>query len=717
LSVPEEMEDDAISDGGEEDLSPEDYDRMMDGLEHIRATLGDENQSALTDQDIKDSLYEYYFDVEHAIEDLLGKQERRFAARERQGKLLTPSFTGKPLPLPPVDGEDDWSSTTDTTSGRHNVPLVRLTASDYLSSSEQETTRASTHPGTLYTITELTELSEDGRDWEPSPRHLPAPLDPYLQPGGSRATLLSSVTSDYGQLIERPSLHPDDLPPSPSPSALQRLSYQERSGSLTPTSRRTPSSSSDTALARNACDEAPPVDNLPDIPDLKSKSSLQRPLDPSQASLLSKQSAKTTERTGSEKKSKLSALASSRSSARSSVSSVSAKSYITETASDITYPVLRPSAASMVSLLPDKRLPSRPSSMSQTSESSLPTSVSRVVNEALQSAFALEAMDREAAKEPTTLSIPTSRHPSAWTSTPSGTPDVPPVPLKSPSQVASMLSSSPSRSPGPAPTESQTTASRSVPPPGSEQPQPRQLSKLARLAQAKAQEQTQAAKSKAQSSSQPGLILPRSHTEYLIPTANGPTATTAITTTYQSLSNLLPKEQSKLPPSMRYEAPPNPKRSPESPVTPKQSGQKQSKLAMKSKTARSKADSDHSIEPAIEPVIEVPIFSPKTVRTRASPSAFASLLVNDDLGHSEADDKERRRGERKRDGSRARKERGDEGQRRKNKEHTIAPLPPAPLPPLRGFAFDVPSPDDIVFNARKGTSLAHRSAASTASSR
>ncbi|KAJ2975249.1 hypothetical protein NUW54_g11763 [Trametes sanguinea] len=617
IDIHEEMEDDAISDGGEEDLSPEDYDRMMDGLEHIRAALGDENQSALTDQDIKDSLYEYYFDVEHAIEDLLGKQERRFAARERQD--LDPR--GKPLPLPPVDGEDDWSSTTDTTSGRHNVPLVRLTASDYLSSSEQETTRASTHPGTLYTITELTELSEDGRDWEPSPRHLPAPLDPYLQPGGSRATLLSSVTSDYGQvigLLERPSLHPDDLPPSPSPSALQRLSYQERPGSLTPTSRRTPSSSSDTALAPNASDEAPPVDNLPDIPDLKSKSSLQRPLDPSQVSLLSKQSAKTTEPTGSEKKSKLSALASSRSSARSSVSSVSAKSYITETASDITYPVLRPSAASMVSLLPDKRLPSRPSSMSQTSESSLPTSVSRVVNEALQSAFALEAMDREAAKEPTTLSIPTSRHPSAWTSTPSGTPDLPPVALKSSSQVASTLSPSSSRSTWPRTSHHPRLQRRVVvPPPGSEQPQPRQLSKLARLAQAKVQEQTQAAKSKAQPSSQPGLILPRSHTEYLIPTANGPTATTAITTTYQSLSNLLPKEQSKLPPSMRYEAPPNPKRSPESPASPRQSGQKQSKLAMKSKTARSKADSDHSIEPAISPVIEVPIFSPKTVRTRA----------------------------------------------------------------------------------------------------
>ena len=39
---------------------------------HDRAMLGDEPQSALTDDDIKASLYEYYFNVEQAMEDLLG---------------------------------------------------------------------------------------------------------------------------------------------------------------------------------------------------------------------------------------------------------------------------------------------------------------------------------------------------------------------------------------------------------------------------------------------------------------------------------------------------------------------------------------------------------------------------------------------------------------------------------------------------------------------
>ncbi|KAI0356515.1 hypothetical protein OH77DRAFT_1535381 [Trametes cingulata] len=699
IDIHEELEDDAISDGGEDDLSPEDYDRMMDGLEHIRATLGDERQSALTDQEIKDSLYEYYFDVEQAISDLLEKQERKFAARERQDS------DGKPLPPPPSDDEGDWSSTTDSTSGRHNVPFVRLTPSDQFS--DRATSYMPRH--TLSTISERTEQSEDGRGWDPPPPHSTQSVNPYLQPGGSRATLLSSVTTDYGQVIERPSIHPDEVVVSPSLSALHRLSREDSAGAPTPASGRTPSSSTDTITPPSASAEVPPMDNIPDIPDFRSKSSLQRPLAPSQTSLLSKKSQRTTENAGSEKKSKLSALASSRSSAKSSASSVSGRSYITESASDITYPALRPSAASMISLIPEKRLPSRPSSMSamsEQSESSVPTSMSRMVDEALKSALALEALDREAAKEPTTLSIPTSRPLSETTSTSSET--------ASPARTAVPLRRSSHPSPAPTPTPGPGS-----PPPGDSMPhapstspgQPRQLSKLARLAQAKAQEQSQAPKAKAPS--QPGLILPRSHTEYLIPTANGPTATTAITTTYQSLSSLLTKDQSRLPPSMQYPPPPNPRQA--SPSA-KSSEPKQSKLAMKSKSARSKMEPEPEFEPTISPVVEVPIFSPKAIRSRASPSAFASLLIDDDNGSPQADDlsrKHRHHHKHVRDHQRRHKERGDSDKMARHKERDIPPLPPAPLPPLRGFAFDVPSPDDIVFNARKGTSLGQRSTSST----
>lgn len=114
---------------------------------------------------------------------------------------------GKPLPPPPSDDEGDYSWVSDTSSGRHNIPLVRLTASDLLSSSEQETTRTSIQFGTLSTITEITERTEDSRDWVPSPHRPPPPLDPYAQPRGSHVTLLSSVSTDYGQVIGQCYVH------------------------------------------------------------------------------------------------------------------------------------------------------------------------------------------------------------------------------------------------------------------------------------------------------------------------------------------------------------------------------------------------------------------------------------------------------------------------------------------------------------------------------
>jgi hypothetical protein len=49
-------------------------------------------------------------------------------------------------------------------------------------------------------------------------------------------------------------------------------------------------------------------------------------------------------------------------------------------------------------------------------------------------------------------------------------------------------------------------------------------------------------------------------------------------------------------------------------------------------------------------------------------------------------------------------------------KHKSSPSKPAnmPLAPLGPFAFDIPSPDDIVFNARRGTSLASDASALTA---
>ena len=250
-------------------------------------------------------------------------------------------------------------------------------------------------------------------------------------------------------------------------------------------------------------------------------------------------------------------------------------------------------------------------------------------------------------------------------------------------------------------------------------PQPRQLSKLAKLAQAKAQEQ---GKAKSQSSqTHPGLILPRTTTEYLMPTANGPTATTAITTSYQSLSGLLSKHQVKLP--SQPTVAPLPRVS--SAGSAKSSEPRQSKLAMKSKSSRTKTSTEPEPEPEDAPVVEVPMFSSSAIRSRALPSAFATLLVNDEPDGASTPGSE---GTYLCQHHKAQRERGysnnsnrsrasdDDARPRSSRPGRIDSVLPPTMPSLRGFAFDVPSPDDIVYNARKGTSLAQRSTSSTASS-
>jgi hypothetical protein len=78
---------------------------LNDGLESVRAVLGPQEESGLEDSVIKDALWNEYFDVEKAIQWLLGmscfdmtrslhltssaeERERRQAAAERKGETL-----------------------------------------------------------------------------------------------------------------------------------------------------------------------------------------------------------------------------------------------------------------------------------------------------------------------------------------------------------------------------------------------------------------------------------------------------------------------------------------------------------------------------------------------------------------------------------------------------------------------------------------------------
>jgi hypothetical protein len=45
---------------------------MNDGLQHIRSIVGPQEQSEIEDSEIKNALWNVYFDVEHALQGLLG---------------------------------------------------------------------------------------------------------------------------------------------------------------------------------------------------------------------------------------------------------------------------------------------------------------------------------------------------------------------------------------------------------------------------------------------------------------------------------------------------------------------------------------------------------------------------------------------------------------------------------------------------------------------
>jgi hypothetical protein len=346
------------------------------------------------------------------------------------------------------------------------------------------------------------------------------------------------------------------------------------------------------------------------------------------------------------KRSKLSTLASSRAS---TYSTSSTRTGTSDSSSLATYPGLRPSAQSTMSLRPQTTV------FSETDGSE----TSSLVRHAIQT-----AMDQEAASRGSRASTPSDAG-SART-------------LKAPRQVEA----SPSRSPA-----------ASVAPAAPSGSSGKSMSKLAMLAQAKAAQQQgpwmPKVKTPSQSSSSDSL-LHRTHTEYLTPIANGPTATTAITTSYQTLSSLLPPSRSG-PPTAPLPAPLKPVTGPSDPPT--------SKLAMKSRKYKTPAGATVVETEPYYPPAELPIFLPRSsTHSRASPSAFATLLVDDDGADAPKDKEKDARKSRSSEDPSARKHRSS-----RSRTHQA---PTVPQPSASGFAFDVPSPDDIVQNARRGTALA-----------
>lgn len=222
---------------------------------------------------------------------------------------------------------------------------------------------------------------------------------------------------------------------------------------------------------------------------------------------------------------------------------------------------------------------------------------------------------------------------------------------------------------------------------------PRSPSKLAKLAQAKAG----AAATRIPKSVPPTSLmsLPKTHTEYLTPIANGATATTAITTSYHTLHSLSASPSLGSVPLVPMPVP----------------DQKPSKLARKAKKAQYGS-------PPQPPVLDdesngssSPLFLPKPSRSRASPSTFGSLLLHNPLTPPEANGKSNKSPKHGKEETshvemyqscdpqiRSAVDDQSKGSRMKLKSPDMTIHTP--------FSFDVPSPDDIVLNARRSTSLA-----------
>ncbi|KAL6298108.1 hypothetical protein BKA93DRAFT_92820 [Sparassis latifolia] len=694
IDVREELVDDALSDGGEDELDTADYDRMMDGLEQVRATLGSEEETGVNDRDIKDTLYYYHFDVRRSIDWLLEEQGRKNAAMERKDP------GEKPLPLLPEDNSNSavqyvtmiGPSQVSGGSGRTNIPLIRL------AQSQDEELYESSEPSILQrhrlsTITERTERTEDVGHRTPVRRDFTS-----LPQAGSSL----SVTTDYGEIIEPRRLNPNDVLPSPTTSALQRLSFHESAPSASPTQSRTPSLMSPIRSPVPPLPQHEPITNITD-----SGIGLYPEHDAISHPQLMNDEAPTPVPARSEKKSKLSTLASSRSSV--SASSRSSRSSASDLESVVTYPKLRPSSGSFLSLVEGV-------SSSTTGSSSM----SSHVRHAIQTALDLEAVDR-AAVAPEPDDVPGSPFSPASTIRPQRS--VParshrtPSPTQTPRSTvaarptATLSQVSPDDIAGPV-----TTVVRSSEAPGGLARPP---SKLAALAQAKAQQGHWMPKPK-KPPTEPLLPLHKPHTEYLTPIANGSSMTTAITTTYQTLGSLMSPAETIIPPSFPPSSFPvhlpanSSSRSEHAAAEPRQS-----KLAIKSRKALQK----HEPEPPSQesrPSAESPLFSSKATRSCASPSAFASLLLDDDPLLPHEDNAHLSKSNNHKDDSKgARKHRGrgyrfqNPSDRHRNTTHGERGVPVPPLSPLSGFAFDIPSPDDLVSNARRGTSLAAPSVSSS----
>ncbi|KAK2466434.1 hypothetical protein APHAL10511_002076 [Amanita phalloides] len=578
INIHDELNDDAISDGGEYDMTPEHQEQMDAGLDAVRTVIGDEATSGLSDASLKDALWEYYFDVDKTIQWALDEQERRIAAHER--KEDHPDKSLPPLPQDTMEGYNHYPQPWAQQplvfgEDRPRVPLI------YLAQQQQFLQEQRAREQYMQQEQEL-EQEELESEYVPAGRRLLTPIPE--ERSSKMSNNRSSTVTSYGKVIERDTteagsiMDPNMIPASPSASAILQMAHAES----------VPSNRSDTATLstprqhQKSLETPPSMNKIPEILDSNSKTSSQPP----QAKPELKP-----------KKSKLSALALSKASSVVSLSESSRSTGTFLTGSIKTFPGLRPSAKSLAP--PSTIAPSVPDDVTAS------PSVSSHVRRAIQVALEQEGKHQHPMQD-AVRAIPPPKSPTV-------PPSVPPKSNASKSETSVTSTNKEPQRLSKLAMLAQSKASKAELP-KSHSPhanrEPQQLSKLALLAQI-------------DSSKIPKL--PKTTTEYLTPIANGSSVTTAITTSYQSLFSLTDPSRSSVLPKLNL-VPVTADTSMESSSPQKRS----TKLAMKIKKAQERRNAETSREPEELSVDVSPVFEPKSIDNRALPSEFASLLVSDE---------------------------------------------------------------------------------------
>jgi len=224
LDLDEERDDGALSDGGD-DITPEQYAQLEAGLESVRGMIGPEEQSGFTDSYIRDTLWDYNFDVEETLSLLAEVQDRKIAARERKeagivlpdDDLIAEGFTPAQIHAARLAQIAEARSAPVLVTSLPNEHLQSITPleDDYCESDPDVFVRR------LSTITERTEKTDF--------TEIPARTSPSVAFSSRRSihALSSTTDSSYGEVVEprygRMNLpvDPNTIRPSPPPSALQ----------------------------------------------------------------------------------------------------------------------------------------------------------------------------------------------------------------------------------------------------------------------------------------------------------------------------------------------------------------------------------------------------------------------------------------------------------------------------------------------------------------